>query len=192
MKWVLNLSPVVLIVFAPSSNFSVCSFLVMPSLMAEPNTRFLDCPTKTSPTAPTYSGESLVEISSVRVVSVVHALVVTNSRRNSNPREPVASTLASSILARPTPLEITTFCPPSTSKTSLSFSVNVTFNVLLEVWVVPCFHHAFDAEPGGSRSTISTSSGPSVMKSLPRGSEPKTIALNLPFSLQFIVLPPVV
>ncbi len=55
--------------------------------------------------------------------------------------------------------------------------------VLSVVIVVPVSQNAFELDPGGSRSTINTSSGPDVIKFVPLGNSPSITPSKLPLPL---------
>ena len=170
-----NESPVVRISVRVSSTSLVVPTRVNPTLRAIPNMMLVELPMNTSPWAPTYSASSDVLIVLVAVIERLQDDASSPSTVTLAPT--VRSTLLSrsSMMASPIPVTVSTL-GPSLVWVSTLFSLFQTAPVDCDlVMTVPDVHSVLDFVPGGSRSTMSSISGPAVIKLLPVGSEPSTI-----------------
>ena len=183
---VLNSSPVVIAL-------CISSFAVLPvpirwksTLRALPNITLVAEPMNTSPSAPTKSGESLVDM--VRVVSTVRFQEYELSDSILTLAPTVKSFFASTLVitATPIPFDVSTFLPSLVvvvrPVSLLKFAVTTFDKVTIE----PELHSADEPEPAGSRRIISIISGPEVTKLLPVGREPNTTPV-IPLSLHSYV-----
>ena len=171
------------------SSTSLIFLRVSPTLRAIPNMILVDVPMNTSPCAPTYSASSDVLIALVAVIERLHVDASSPSTETLAPT--VRSTLLSIFSSRATPIPVTvTAAAPSLDLVSTLFSLFHTPPSECETEVtVPDVHSVLDFVPGGSRSTMSSMSGPAVTKLLPVGRAPRTIPLiGAPLFQRYVLL----